>query len=117
NVPPVISNISVDPPVLWAPNHKMVDVTVSYDAADGCSRTNSVTTSLSVTSNEPAGSNEQGDVDGDWEVVDSHTVRLRAERLGAGTGRIYTIAITATDGDGNTSTATTTVTVPRDQRP
>ncbi len=117
NVPPVISNISVDPPELWAPNHKMVDVTVSYDATDGCSRTNTVTTTLAVTSNEPVSSNEQGDVDGDWEVVDSHTVRLRAERLGAGTGRIYSITITATDGDGNTSTATTTVTVPRDQRP
>lgn len=115
DVPPVISNVSVDPATLWAPNHKMVDVTVSYDVTDGCSRTNAVTTTLSVTSNEPVGSNEQGDVNGDWEVVNDHLVRLRAERLGAGTGRIYTITITATDGDGNSSTATVTVTVPRDQ--
>lgn len=117
NVPPVLSNISVDPPTLWAPNHKMVDVTVSYDVTDGCSSTNTVTTTLSVSSNEPVSSNDHDDIDGDWEVVDGHTVRLRAERLASGTGRVYTITITATDGDGNTSTATTTVTVPRDQRP
>jgi hypothetical protein len=110
NVPPVIANISTNPPVLWPPNHKMVDVTVSYDAIDSCSKTNTVTSTLSLTSNEPV-----DDVDGDWEIVNDHLVRLRAERLATGTGRVYTITITSTDGDGNTSTATTTVTVPLNQ--
>jgi len=40
--------------------------------------------------------------------------QLRAERLGGGTGRIYTITYTASDASGNTATATATVTVPHD---
>jgi hypothetical protein len=34
--PPVISNISVSKSQLWPPNHKMVDVTVSYTLTDNC---------------------------------------------------------------------------------
>jgi extracellular elastinolytic metalloproteinase len=102
---PVISNISASPSVLQPPNHKMVDVAVAYDVTDLCS---GVTTTLSVTSNEPEGASS------DWEIVNNHLVRLRAERLGGGNDRIYTITITATDPDGNTSTATVTVTVPHD---
>ena len=35
----------------------------------------------------------------------TQTANLRAERSGTGTGRIYTITITATDSAGNVSTA------------
>ncbi|MCW5970705.1 MAG: lamin tail domain-containing protein [Blastocatellales bacterium] len=107
---PVISGESVDKPVLGPPNHKMVDVTVSYSAVDECGP---VATSLSVASNEPVNGLGDGDTAPDWEVVSPNLVRLRAERSGLGNGRIYTITITAVDAGGNASTKTVTVTVPK----
>jgi hypothetical protein len=45
--------------------------------------------------------------------VDDLHVKLRAERSGNGSGRIYTMTYIATDACGNSSeTASTTVTVP-----
>jgi len=41
------------------------------------------------------------------------TVDLRAERGGAGSGRVYTITITATDSVGNVSMTSLTILVPR----
>ena len=41
------------------------------------------------------------------------TLKLRAERLNKGTGRIYTITIVCTDAAGNEATKTVTVSVPR----
>ncbi len=86
-----IENPSVNKSSLWPPNHSMQDVTVNYDV--GCS-----SCSLSVTSNEPINGTGDGDTDPDWEIVDAHHVRLRAERSGNGNGRIYTITITCTNG-------------------
>ncbi len=57
----------------------------------------------------------------DWTtpVVDQATgiitLSLRAERSGRGTGRIYSVTITATDSVGNTSTATVTCVAPHDR--
>jgi uncharacterized repeat protein (TIGR01451 family) len=112
NPPPVISNASVDRPVLWPPNHKMIDVMVSYDVTDNCG---AITTELTVTSNEPVNDKGDGDTSPDWEVLDEHHVRLRAERSATGNGRIYTITITATDSAGGSSSQTVTVTVPHNQ--
>lgn len=47
----------------------------------------------------------------DYEVVDAHHVRLRAERSGTGGGRVYSIAITCLNGAGM-SVQTVPVTVP-----
>jgi uncharacterized repeat protein (TIGR01451 family) len=106
NPEPVVSDISVDAPVLWPPNHKMVDVTVNYTVADNCGVDNCV---LTVSSNEPP-----SDVP-EWQVVDAHHVLLRAERDGNGSGRVYTITITCTDSAGSATVKTVTVTVPHDQ--
>ena len=111
--PPVITDLSVDKPVLSVPNHKMVAVTVSYNVSDDCGP---VTTSLSVTSNEPVDGIGDGGTSRDWEIVDAHHVLLRAERSGTGSGRVYTITVTAVDGAGNSSSATVTVAVPRTRR-
>ena len=46
---------------------------------------------------------DDGNTAPDWEIVDSHHVRLRAERSGRGNGRVYTITITCTDGSGNST--------------
>lgn len=110
---PSISGASTDKTSLWPPNHEMVDVNVSYSAADNCGVS---ATSLSVTSNEPQNGLGDGDTDVDWEVVNANTVRLRAERSGKGSGRIYTITITATDAAGNSSSSSVTVTVPHSKK-
>jgi len=112
NPPPVISDASADPSVLWPPNHKMIDVTVNYNVTDNCGP---VISSLSVTSNEPVDGQGDGDTSPDWEVVDTHHVRLRAERSGKGDGRVYTITITATDSGGNTAALGVPVRVPKNQ--
>jgi uncharacterized repeat protein (TIGR01451 family) len=112
NPPPVISNVSVDPPVLWPPNHKMIDVLVDYSVADNCTPANAIACSLSVSSNEPENGTGDGDTSPDWIVVDAHHLRLRAERAGTGSGRVYTITITCTDSGGNSSSRTVTVIVP-----
>jgi uncharacterized protein len=108
-LPLAITGASVNKPVLWPPNHKMVDVMVNYSTANNCGP---VTCTLSVTSNEPVNGDDDGNTAPDWEVIDAHHVKLRAERSGAGSGRIYTITITCTDGMGGTATKTVTVSVP-----
>jgi hypothetical protein len=102
--------------VLWPPNHKMVDVIVFYTSADNCTALPCV---LSVTVSEGrdgGGHGDDGDGHGepDWQIIDAHHVRLRAERSGQGE-RVYTITITCRDGRGNTSTKAVTVRVPHDQ--
>jgi hypothetical protein len=67
---------------------------------------------LTVTSNEPVDGEGDGNTSPDWEVVDAHHVRVRAERAGGGSGRTYTITITSTDGAGHTSSVDVTVRVP-----
>ena len=73
-------------------------------------------------------SNELPDADGDGNTIPDHYVdsvdnetglielRLRAERVGKGDGRTYTIAITAADTSGNTSQAEVLIRVPHDKR-
>ena len=92
---PSIVNATADPQALWPPNHQMRDVSVSYDAGTDCAHC-----TLTVTSNEPDNGTGDGDVGSDTEVVDNHHVRVRAERAGNGTGRIYTITITCVNGAG-----------------
>jgi hypothetical protein len=96
---------------LVAPNHHYVTVAATFTAS---SDTASVTL-VSVTSNEPDDGLGDGDTAQDMVIVDNDTVKLRAERSGHGTGRVYTLTYRATNGCGNTTTATATVTVPRNQ--
>jgi uncharacterized repeat protein (TIGR01451 family) len=113
NPPPVISNQAVDIQSLNPPNHKMRDVTVSYTVTDNCGP---LSNRLSVTSNEPINGTGDGNTAPDWEVVDANHVRLRAERSGRGSGRVYTVTITSTDSAGNSSSKQVFVSVPHDQR-
>jgi hypothetical protein len=114
NEPPVIHNLAATPNKLWSPNHKMNDVAVNYTTTDNCGVP--ITCSLTVTSNEVANGKGDGNTGSDWVVVDNHNVKLRAERSGKGSGRVYTITTTCTDKNGVSSQKTTTVTVPHDAR-
>ena len=104
--PPAIPMTSVNPSVLWPPNHQMVNVTVNYTVTDNCGQP--ACKISGVTSNEPISSS-------DYSIVDPHHVKLSADRLGSGNGRMYTIAIGCTDASGNSSTQTVAVSVPHDQ--
>jgi hypothetical protein len=108
---PVITGESASPSSLWPPNHKMKDVTVTYSTTGGCGSVDCTISSIS--SNEPVNGLGDGDTAPDGQLVDAHHVKLRAERGGNGTGRIYTITITCTDSGGHTTSKNVTVTVPQ----
>ncbi len=105
---PVITNVLAHPNMLWPPNHQMRDVEIKYSLSDNCG----ATAVLSVTSNEPQSGTDPQDIAGDWQIINDHFIKLRAERKGNGTGRIYTITITATDAAGNKSSKQVLVKVP-----
>ena len=110
---PLITGVAVNPPQLWPPNHRLINVAVNYKVKDNCGP---VTTRLSVASNEAVNGTGDGDTAPDWEIANEHLVRLRAERAGNGNGRIYTITITATDSAGQSSRQAVTVNVPKNQK-
>ncbi|MET0623241.1 MAG: S8 family serine peptidase, partial [Pyrinomonadaceae bacterium] len=107
--PPAVSAATATPNSMWPPNHQMFDVAVGYTASDNCGPVTSV---LTVSSNEPVNGTGDGDTAPDWQVIDAHHVRLRSERSGKGSGRVYTITVTTTDGAGNQTVRTTTVNIP-----
>jgi len=113
DTPPVLSTVALDKSVLSPADHRMVDVIVSYEASDNCRE---VTSSIAVASDEPVDGIGDGRTSPDWEIVDAHQVRLRAERSGLGDGRVYAVAVTTVDAAGNHSTETASVTVPHGGR-
>jgi putative hemolysin len=112
--PPVISHVSATPAVLWPPNHKMVPVAVTVEATDLCSAT--VCKVSSITSNEPENGLGDGNTAPDWSISDPLAVSLRAERSGAGSGRVYTVNVECSDAAGNSATASAMVMVPASQK-
>jgi hypothetical protein len=109
---PLITGVGATPSTLWSPNHKWNDVRVNYNTSDPCQP---VVCTLSISSNEPLNDIGDGNTAVDYQVVSDHQVRLRAERAGPRTGRVYTITIQCRDALGNLTTTTTTVTVAHDQ--
>jgi len=101
---PAITSAVAVPSVLSPANHQFVAVAISVSADDGCGGPVRCRIT-SVTSNEPLAD--------DWIITGDLTLKLRAERLNKGTGRVYTITIVCTDRAGNEATKTVTVSVPR----
>ncbi|HEX5133629.1 MAG TPA: HYR domain-containing protein, partial [Candidatus Krumholzibacteria bacterium] len=112
--PPVIENATASPAMLWPPNHKWVNVRVIADAEDACDSTPSCTI-LGVTSNEAINGTGDGNTEPDWMLTGGATVKLRAERSGNGSSRVYTVHYRCEDGSGNASEGTVDVVVPHDQ--
>jgi hypothetical protein len=107
--PPVVGEVTATPTELWPPNHKMVPVIVDVAVTDVCGASSCEI--VAVSSDEPvAGPKKRHSPD--WEITGPLTLDLRAERLGSGDGRSYTVTVECSDPTGNSSTATTTVSVP-----
>jgi len=96
NIPPQLSTVIPSQSALWPPNHTMRDITLNYSVTDNC--VINPNTTVSIQSNEPVNGTADGDTDPDWEIIDNHHIRLRAERAANGNGRVYTITITVNDG-------------------
>jgi hypothetical protein len=109
--PPVIGGLPVASTcILWPPNKALVEVaTVTGNDQFGLASFN-----VSVSSDEPSGS-ENPDTAVLGIGVGPRIVQLRADRLGNGNGRLYTITATATNVAGITATASSTCSVPHDQ--
>lgn len=135
--PPIITSVTPSLKQLWPPNNKMVPITVAVTSMDNCSST-LTSEIISITSNERSSRGRKGwddkddDTDDDrkgrgndkkdeveqvdWEITGSLAANLRAQRLGLGFGRFYTITVRCTDEAGNSSVGITTVYVPHDSR-
>src|SRR5207302_7923255 len=109
--PPVIFGMPAGGCTLWPPNHNMMTVAVvtATDSESGVA-------SFEVTgiSNEPSDPKNR-DIIITGNGVGPRKVQLRADRLGTGNGRRYTLTATATDGAGNRRTVTAICTVPHDE--
>lgn len=115
--PPTVT-CSATPKALWPPNHKLRVVAVAVMVTDSGSGPAGFTL-VSVTSSEPDNGLGDGDTAGDiqgWTTGTADTSgMLRAERSGAGTGRVYTLTYEGADAAGNTAMCSATVTVSHDQ--
>ena len=113
--PPVVS-LRSNPASLWPPNHKLVDVHADLLVQECGPYT---VTLESVTSNESDNGLGDGDTVGDIQGAALGTadydLKLRAERAGGGSGRVYTVVYKVVDAGGLETIATTWITVPHDQ--
>ena len=119
--PPVLRALSVEPSILWPPNHRLVGVRVHAEVDDVCDAAPEVRL-VAVTSNEPDDAIGLGDgrtVDDIQRAEfgqDDRDLMLRAERDGQGGGRTYTLTYEARDASGNTASQSVVVSVPHDMR-
>jgi hypothetical protein len=108
-------NISLDKTTIWSPNHKMVPITATINASDATSGIDLVMLT-SISSNETLQSDDIQNANYNTPTTGTtDSFELRADRLGNGNGRVYTITYTATDKAGNVTTKSITVSVPHDQ--
>lgn len=110
--PPAIVSLVPSRSQLWPPNHALVPVTIAVRATDNCEVMETRITG--VRSNEPESGPGQQDAP-DSVIGGPLLVYLRAERLGGGAGRLYTITVRCTDSSGNIATQDVVVTVPHDR--
>jgi hypothetical protein len=108
-------SVVLTPDTLWPPNHHMVDVQATVIASDNCGTPTIALASLTSNEADDALGRGDGKTTGDIQPgTDDFHFSLRAERAGAGSGRIYTVVYTATDGAGNAASEAGLVVVPHD---
>ncbi|MGO4274482.1 hypothetical protein AB4Z22_32385, partial [Paenibacillus sp. TAF58] len=104
-------SIALDKTTLWPANNKLVTVIANVYALDDMSQIDAIALT-SITSNEQVDSEDIQDAQ--YGTLDT-SFKLRAERSGKGSGRVYTITYIVTDLAGNKAIATAAVKVPHDQ--
>jgi hypothetical protein len=107
--PPAITGMPGADCTVWPANRRMVQV-ATISASAGASPLASFT--VGATSSESARAGESDIVIAG--TGDTRTVTLRADREASGSGRVYTINVTATDVAGNSASAAATCRVPHD---
>jgi hypothetical protein len=118
--PPVV--VQGPPTVLWPPNHHYVSFSLEsciQSITDQCNGTIPVGSAqiTKVTSDEPDDVDGGGDgnTTNDMVITGAITVDLRAERQGAGDGRVYKVQFSVQDAAGNVTRGICPVEVPHDQ--
>lgn len=112
--PPKLT-VSVTPNILYPPDRQMVEVKVNTTVSDNIDPNPSIGL-VSISNNESQG-RLRGDrnTSTDIEVKSDGRIFLRAERLGTGVGRVYTLTYGSRDAAGNVSQQTVEVKVPLQQ--
>lgn len=110
NHAPDCSAVAASPALLWPPNNKFAPVTLGGGVdADGDPLALIIT---AIYQDEPVGVGKSAP---DGKGVGTAAVELRAEKLGSGDGRVYTVSFTVSDGHGGACTGVVRVAVPHDQ--
>ena len=108
--------LSVSPEILRPPNHKLVTINAQITVLPDVCNPDPTITLVSIISNEPDNGKGDGNTVNDIQDAafgtDDREFKLRSERSGRGSGRVYTITYEA-EGTANE----VTVTVPHDRRP
>jgi hypothetical protein len=109
--------VSLAPRLLWPPNHAMRNISATVGAQDSCGEVASLVL-MSIVSNQP--DNERGDGNTSGDIADAAfdtldlAFKVRAERAGPKSDRIYTVTYQATDDSGNRAIASDYIVVPHD---
>lgn len=112
--PPALA-CTASPNVLWPPNGKMVDVSVTVEGSDAGSGLRPF--SLIGLTKSDSDSGKDGTDSLGWTLGAADVNgQLRAARPSSGPGRVYTLTYQAGDAAGNAATCSATVIVPHDQR-
>ncbi len=113
--PPSIE-VELTPALLWPPNHRLENITATVVATDNCPGVSFALSSVSSDEPDDAQGGGDGHTTGDIRGLQLGTADLafllRAERQGAGDGRVYTATYVATDGSGNEAEDSAEVRVP-----
>jgi hypothetical protein len=111
---PTISGMPAAGCSLFPPNGKFTTV-ATVTASDALSGLLPGSFQVTGVSNEPPSDPPASDIIITPNGSGGFVVQLRADRLGTGNGRVYTLTGTAKDVAGNSTTVTATCTVPHDQ--
>ena len=118
DVEPPIFEVVYDPIKLWPVNHKYVTIDLNelvMNVSDNCGIGEDGVVITMASSDEPEDAKGGGDGKTTDDIMissDCKSVDLRAERLGGGNGRVYTINLSVSDEAGNETIAQCFVHVP-----